>query len=138
MSYILDTNAVSDAGKRVPNPGLSAWLAAQAWDELWISTLTVGELRFGAVILPQGARREVLEAWIARTLLAFADRTIQIDSRVAEAWANVTARHRAKRLTISPTDELIAATGIVHGLVVVTRNARHFEHSGCRLLSPWT
>ncbi len=138
MSYLLDTNAISDAGKPRPNAGLAAWFSTQEQDDLWLSALTIGELKFGALILPEGQRRQVLEGWITQTLLTFSQRTINIDSRVATTWAEVGARHRAARRTISPTDELIAATAIVHDLTIVTRNVRDFEHSGAKVLSPWS
>ncbi len=138
MSYLLDTNAISEAGKTRPNAGLSAWLASQDRDELWISVLTIGELRYGMLVLPAGLRRDTLYAWITQIELAYASRTLGVDTGVATAWAEVAARHRAALRTISATDELIAATAIVHDLTVVTRNTRDFQFSGCRMTSPWT
>jgi predicted nucleic acid-binding protein len=138
LSFLLDTNAVSDTGKRTPNPGLATWLGAQASDDLWMSVLTMGELRYGALILPDGPRRQELEGWLTQVLVTFADRTLDVDSRIAAAWADVAARHRIARRTVSPADELIAATAIVHDLTVVTRNVRDFQFSGCKLHSPWS
>ena len=103
-----------------------------------MSVLTVGELRYGTLILPDGPRREALEGWLARVLFTFSERTLHVDAQVATTWADVAARHRAALRTVSAADELIAATAIVHDLTLVTRNVRDFQFSGCRIVSPWT
>ena len=138
MSFLLDTNAISETFKRAPNPGFADWLRGRDDQFLWISVLTLGELRYGMLVLSVGPKREQLQTWINETQLAFAPRTLDVDAGVALAWAEVAARHRAALRTVSATDELIAATAIVHDLTVVTRNVRDFEASGCKLLSPWT
>ena len=138
MSFLLDTNGVSETFKRASNPGFTSWLRDRNDQFLWISVLTLGELRYGMLLLPAGPKRDMLQAWIAQTQLAYAPRTLNVDAGVALAWSEVAARHRTALRTVSAADELIAATAIVHDLTVVTRNVRDFEASGCKLLSPWT
>ena len=138
MSFLLDTNGVSETFKRAPNIGFSNWLRERDDKSLWISVLTIGELLYGMLVLPAGPRREGLQAWITQIQLAYAPRTLGVDASVASVWAEVAARHRAALRTVSAADELIAATAIVHDLTVVTRNVRDFQFSGCRLISPWT
>lgn len=138
MSFLLDTNAVSEPQRPRPDPGYRSWLESQSADDLHISALTVGELMRGARSLDDGPRRTRIEAWIAEALALFSDRVLPIDVTVASVWSGVSLSYRKHGLTAGAVDELIAATAIAHDLVLVTRNTRHFEASGCRLLSPWS
>lgn len=137
MSFILDTNALSEPQRPRPDVAYMAWLDEQVPLHLYTSVLSIGEVRHGAMSLPPGARRAAIEAWLQRALTAFGARILVIDVHVAETWAAVMKAHRQQRLTISAVDELIAATALVHDLTVVTRNVRHFEPSGCKLVCPW-
>lgn len=138
MSFLLDTNALSEPQKPRPDPAYMAWLGQQTPLDLYTSVLSLGELRHGALGLAPGARRAALEAWFNDAVGAFGSRVLGIDLAVAEVWGSVMRTHRQAGWTINAVDELIAATAIAHDLVVVTRNVRHFEPSGCKLVSPWT
>lgn len=138
MSFLLDTNALSEPQRPRPDATYMAWLEEQSPLHLYTSVLSFGEIRHGVLSLPAGARRDAIEAWLAKALSSFGPRIMPIDVRVAETWAAVMRTHRQKGLTISAVDELIAATAMTHDLTVVTRNIRHFEQSGCKLASPWT
>ena len=138
MSFLLDTNAVSEFTKLRPDPAFTSWLDKQNVESLWTSALVVGEVWFGIIPLEAGPKREGLEAWMASMIASFGPRLLPVDLPVATTWAEVTHRHKRALRTVSATDELIAATAIVHDLTVVTRNVRDFEASGCKLLSPWT
>lgn len=115
-----------------------SWLEDQSADDLHVSALTLGELTRGARLLDSGPRRARIEAWIVEALALFVDRVLPIDVTVASAWAGVSLVHRKRGLVAGAIDELIAATAIANDLTLVTRNVRHFEASGCRLISPWT
>lgn len=135
--FLLDTNAISEPKRARPDPGLVSWLGDQLPTDLHLSVISVGELRRGIVRLEPGRRRDDLDYWLAQLILRFDDRILPIDLDVTERWATLAEAQRAAGRTADLTDELIAATAHVHGLTIVTRNLRHFEHTGCRVLSPW-
>ncbi|WP_395945247.1 type II toxin-antitoxin system VapC family toxin [Brevundimonas sp.] len=136
--FLLDTNAISEPKRARPDPGLIRWLADQLLSDLHLSVITVGELRRGIVRLEPGRRRDDLDFWLSDLILRYDQRILPVDLDVTERWASMAESHRAAGRTSEMTDELIAATAHVHGLTIITRNTRHFEHSGCRLLSPWS
>ena len=136
--YLLDTNAISEPKRARPNAGVVAWLNNQLLTDLHLSVITIGELRRGIIRLEPGRRRDDLDYWLAQVVLRFGDRILPIDLEVTDRWAALAEAQRAAGRTADMSDELIAATAHVHGLSVVTRNVRHFEHSGCRFVSPWS
>jgi predicted nucleic acid-binding protein len=136
--YLLDTNAISEPKRARPNAGVVAWLNDQLLTDLHLSVITIGELRRGIIRLEPGRRRDDLDYWLAQVVLRFGDRILPIDLEVTDRWAALAEAQRAAGRTADMSDELIAATAHVHGLSVVTRNVRHFEHSGCRVVSPWS
>ena len=140
MSLLLDTNAVSEIIKTVPDPGFMSWFAGldYADSDLHVSVLTIGEMRRGALKLAEGRRRSLLGTFISQTVAAYGSRLLPVDLPVIEAWSELADRYRREGVVVGFTDELIAATALVHDLTIITRNIRHFEHSGCRVLSPWS
>jgi toxin FitB len=140
LSLLLDTNAISEIIKTAPDPGFMSWFAGlgDGDGDLNISVLTIGEMRRGALKLAEGQRRALLDTFISQTVAAYGSRVMPIDLPVIEAWSELAERYRRAGVVVGFTDELIAATAIAHDLTVVTRNVRHFEHSGCRVLSPWS
>ncbi len=136
--FLLDTNAISEPKRTRPDPGVISWLNDQLLSDLHISVITVGELRRGIVRLEPGRRRDDLDFWLADLILRYDERILPVDLDVTERWASLAEINRGAGRPSEMTDELIAATAHVHGLTVVTRNVRHFEHSGCRVLSPWS
>jgi predicted nucleic acid-binding protein len=138
LSFLLDTNAISEVRRPRPDEGYVDWLRAQDGDLLHMSVLSLGELRRGLLALPVGGRHASIEAWLSETLSLFGTRILPIDSKVAAIWAELTLAHRTAGRVVGTVDELIAATALAHNLIVVTHNVRHFEASGCQLLSPWS
>lgn len=139
MAFLLDTNVLSEVSRPEPNPAVRDWYGRQSWETLYVSVITLAELKRGLLLLDEGTRRRrLLEGHYRRILMSFEDRVPPIALGVAERWAEVTLRHIKAGRMQAALDELIAATGLAHDLTVVTRNVRHFEHSGCRLLSPWS
>jgi predicted nucleic acid-binding protein len=137
LKYLLDTNAVGEPQRPLPDVGYMRWLGDREPEELAITVLTLSELRRGVIALEAGRRRNDLEAWLAEALTFFGDRILFVDTAVATVWANVWLTHRGLGRQVGVVDELTAAVALAHGLTVITRNVRHFERSGCALLSPW-
>lgn len=138
MTYLLDTNVVSEWVKPRPNSNVIAWLAEASEDEIFISVCTFAELRFGVASMARGKRRDRLDEWLRSDLPARFDRRIVgIDVSIAYAWGDIQARAKQKGRPVGPMDGLIAATAEVHDMTIVTRNTKHFETVGVPLLNPW-
>lgn len=139
MSFLLDTNVVSEWVRPRPDPGVVAWLAEADEDRVFISVVTLAELRHGVERMERGARRRRIEDWLGRALPArFEGRILAIDAAVAEAWGRIVAQGEALGRPIGPMDAFIAAIARVHGLSVVTRNAADFEASAPAVINPWS
>ena len=136
--FLLDTNVISEPKRARPDEGVITWLGRQLLSDLHISVITIGELRRGIVRLEPGRRRDDLDFWLEDMILRYQERILSVDLDVTERWASLAEINRAAGRPSEMTDELIAATAHIHGLTVVTRNVRHFESSGCRVLSPWS
>lgn len=115
-----------------------AWLEAADELELFTSALTIGELRRGVALLPEGARRERFAASLRELVHWLGDRIVPVTQEVALAWGDISAQQWRRGRKTSMTDQLIASTALVHDFTVVTRNTTDFEASGCRLLCPWS
>lgn len=139
MSFLLDTNVVSEWTKPRPNPGLMDWLSQANEGEVFLSVVTVAELRYGIERLPQGRRRRELDRWLRSELpRRFEQRIILVDGPICDEWGRVTARLESRGRSIHAMDALIAATALVHGLTLVTRNAHDFSTAVQSVLNPWT
>jgi predicted nucleic acid-binding protein len=139
VSYLLDTNVVSEWVKPRPDRGVVVWLSEVDEDRVFISVVTLGELRHGIERLRPGRRRSQLDEWLSDELpLRFAGRVLPIDATVADAWGTIVARRDRVGHPIGAMDGLIAATAEVHGLTLVTRNAADFKSSVKAVFDPWT
>jgi len=139
VSFLLDTNVVSEWVKPLPNPGLATWLAEIDEDRVFISVVTLAEIRYGIERLDNGRRRKRLDEWLRDELpLRFEERILPIDGAVADAWGRVVAHREATGRHISSMDALIAATAEVHKCTLVTRNVSDFETSVKSIVNPWT
>jgi len=138
MSFLLDTNAVSEWVKPRPNPGLIGWMESTDEDRVFISVVTLAELRYGVERLAAGARRRRLEEWLGRELpLRFEGRMLPVDADVAEAWGETVSRSEAMGRPIGAMDAFLAATAEVHQLTLVTRDVSDFKVLKT-VMSPWT
>ena len=138
MSYLLDTNAVSEWVKPRPDPGIARWLDEVDEDRTYLSVISLGELRKGVERLADGRRRARLDRWLASDLPdRFGERMLPVATAVADEWGRLLARAENAGTPVGGADALIAATAKVHSLQVVTRNVAHFRHAGVRVLSPW-
>lgn len=136
MSYLLDTNVLSEWRKPTPDPGAAEWLAAAIVDDLFVSIITIGEIRRGIVKLQlrnDHRQAAAYESWLVATKELFADRLVPVSIKAAEEWGHLVADR-----PVSMADGLIAATAKVRGWTVVTRNVNDFDSTGVRLLNPFT
>ncbi len=139
MSFLLDTNVVSEWVKQRPNAGVVAWFAEVDEDRVFLSAITLAELRHGIRRLANGARRRRLDAWLSDELpLRFEGRLLPIDPPVADRWGEVVAERAAAGRPIGAMDAFIAATANVHRLALVTRNERDFKAAVKEIVNPWT
>jgi toxin FitB len=139
VSFLLDTNVVSEWTKPHPNRGVIEWLTKVNEDDVFLSVVTFAELRHGIERLPPSARRKRLDDWLRNELpTRFEGRIALVDGAVADEWGRLVARHEAAGRPIHAMDALIAATAQVHGLTLVTRNASDFKASLKSMLNPWT
>jgi predicted nucleic acid-binding protein len=139
VSFLLDTNVVSEWTKPRPNDGVVQWLAQVDEDEVFLSVVTFAELRHGIERLPAGARRRRLDEWLRHELpLRFEARITGVDGAIADEWGRLVAHREARGRPMSAMDALIAATVQVHDLTLVTRNTADFQASVKSLLDPWT
>ena len=135
MSYLLDTNVLSELRRKTPDPGVSAWFAKRPAASLYLSVLTLGELRKGIDSLADAKRRLKLVDWLETELpLFFAGRILAIDQGVADHWGRLLA---VAGRPLPAIDSLLGATAIHHGLTMVTRNSKDFENLGLDVLNPW-
>jgi len=139
VSFLLDTNVVSEWVKPRPDPGVVAWLAEADEDRVFISVITLAELRHGIERLAAGARRKRLDEWLHHDLpLRFEGRILSVDAMVADVWGQMVAHREAAGRPIGPMDAFIAATAQVHQLTLVTRNASDFKASVPDVIDPWS
>jgi predicted nucleic acid-binding protein len=135
VSYLLDTNVVSELARARPEPRVLSWFAGVADEALYLSVLTLGELRNGVESMPSGARRERLRNWLEHDLPGwFEDRLLPVDGAIADRWGRLTA---SAGRTLPGIDSLLAATAFHHDLRVVTRNASDFDLPGLEVVDPW-
>jgi len=135
--YLLDTNIISETVKPAPSPMLTAWLGAQVDEDLFISALTLAELRRGVLQRPAGRKRRDLEAWFtgpAGPAALFAGRVLAFDERAALVWARLMAEGTTRGRPRSALDMMIAAVAEANGCVVVTANEKDF--TGLKILNP--
>jgi predicted nucleic acid-binding protein len=135
---LLDTNVISDLIKPRPSVALRRWIDERSEESLYLSVLTLGEMRQGIEIAKADRKRRAkLEQALADFAARFAGRVLAVDALVAETWGEISGRTRLRGETVSAVDALIAATAIVHRLVVVTGNVRHFVPTGAQVLNPF-
>jgi len=139
VNFLLDTDVVSEWTKPRPDSGVVAWLAEADEDRVFISVITLAELRYGIERMPAGARRNRLDMWVSEQLPArFEARVLSIDTETADTWGRVMARGQVRGRLVGTMDTFIAATAERHHLTLVTRNVPDFDALGIRLINPWS
>jgi hypothetical protein len=134
MTYLVDANVLSEATKPVPHAKVIHWLR-QHERELAVDPIILGELRFGIHLLPAGKRRTRLEHWFEQGASRIV--CLPFDAATGLRWARLLAGLRAAGHGMPIKDSLIAATALVHGLTVASRNVRDFERAGVKVVDPF-
>jgi toxin FitB len=135
--FLLDTNIISELVKPRPEPRLLRWIEEIDENLLYLSVLTLGEIRKGVAALPRSARRTELEAWLESDFrVRFSRRILSIDESIADRWGSLVGQAQKDR-GFPVIDGLLAATAIQHNLTLVTRNTADTEATGASLFSPW-
>lgn len=134
MKYLVDANILSEATKPSPDPRVIDWLRANE-EDVAVDPIVVGELRFGILLLPKGKKRTDLERWFDRGIQRL--HCIPWEIETGLKWAELLARLRTAGKAMPIKDSLIAATALLHGLIVVTRNRSDFAAAGVKLLDPF-
>jgi hypothetical protein len=136
---VIDTNVISELWKSAPNISVIAWLDAQAVETLYLSAITVAELRYGLASMPAGKRRSLFQSrFEADTLPMFSGRILSFDSAASQAYAVLMAHARSQGMSIGKADGYIAATAMACGFMVATRDTSPFLSAGLKVINPWT
>jgi predicted nucleic acid-binding protein len=135
---LVDTNVISELWRIAPDPGVLAWVDAQAIETLCLSAVTVAELRFGVASMPQGRRRTVYQERLEREVLpAFTGRVLPFDLDASQAYASLMARARRDGKAIGMADGCIAATASSRALIVATRDVAPYLAARVKVINPW-
>ena len=138
MNYLLDTCVISELIKKQPNSKVIQWISDIEEANLFISVLTIGELHKGIEKLPESRKKTKLHKWVTYDLAKrFQNKIIVFDLHTATIWGTIQAKSEMSEQKLPSIDSLIAATGISHDLIVITRNTKDMESSGVDLLNPW-
>lgn len=136
--FLLDTNVISEVARPQPSAAVLAWLAAVDQDNVFLSAVTIAELRYGIERMPAGQRRKRLSDWLfADVPTRFDGRILPVDDTVAHAWGQAVAMAEAAGRPIATIDAFVLATAVVHKLAVVTRNERDFRMLAPDVVNPW-
>ncbi len=136
MDFLVDTNVFSEPLKRRPDAAVAGWLAENE-SKVFVSTVTIAEIRRGIERLSGGARRDQLQSWLSDIGRTMKGSILGFNRSVAHAWGQMQGRLDLQGIRLSPFDGLIAATAIRYDLVLVTRNVSDLEHAPVRLLNPF-
>lgn len=137
--WLLDTNVLSELRRPRPNQNVVDFVASKPLDRIYISVVTFAEIRFGIEILPDPLRRAELHDWLTlRVRPLFSQRTLPVSEDVMLKWRMLVEEGRKSRHTFSQPDLIIAATALLHGLTVVTRDVGDFEKALAPVINPWT
>ena len=136
--FLLDTNVISELVRPRPEANVTAWIERTDESLLYLSVLTLGEIRRGIAVLPQSRQRATLEAWLDKDLRTrFEDRILDIHQEVADRWGLLTAATRNSGIVLPVIDGLLAATALEHNLTLVTRDTGQIPSMGIAVFNPW-
>jgi len=138
MNYILDTNVVSELVARVADQKVVNWVDGIDSESVFLSVITIGELKKGIEKLPDSKRKKKLESWLEEDLLVrFRDRILPLDIPILLTWGSLVASLEQEGKPLPAIDSLLAATAAQTGFTLVTRNTGHFEPAGISVFDPW-
>ncbi len=136
MRCLLDTCLLSELVKPEPEPAVLAWVSGCKEADLFVSALTIAELRRGVGRLPRSRQRAELAAWLEKLEAGFEDRVLPFTRETAAVWAGMVIQSEAQGRSMAAFDSIIAATALEHGLRLVTCNVRDFASAGVGLFNP--
>ncbi len=137
--WLLDTNVLSELRRPKPEARVAAFIAAQSLDTLYISTVTLAEIRFGIERVTEPNRRAALDDWLTHSIRPlFAQRILEVTEDVMLKWRLLVESGRKSGHTFSQPDLIIAATALCHGLMIVSRDTRDYATAGASFFNPWT
>ena len=136
MSYLVDTNVLSELTRPAPDANVVAWMRENE-NQLYISTITLGELKNGIAVLPDGKRKAALQAWLSQTAKVMDGTTLAFNRSVAYVWADLRASAKSKGIDLPLADGMIAAIAKRHELTVATRNIADFKHAKVKTVNPY-
>lgn len=135
MTYLIDTNVLSETIKDKPNPNVIQWFKSVPSDELYISVLVLGEIKQGIEKLQNSKKKTILVNWLDHSLVTwFGSNILPISREIAERWGYINGTHKK---SLAAIDTLIAATALTHNLKLVTRNNKDFPVLGLELINPF-
>ncbi len=137
MSILLDTCVVSELIKPAPDARVISWTEATPQDLCFLSAITLGELVDGLTRLPSGKRREHLLVWFEGLVSRYQSRILPVDAAVARRWGTLSGELRRRGVITSMADGLTAATALLQGLKIATRNSADFKPFGVQIVDPW-
>ena len=135
---LLDTNVISETQRQEPNARVLDWIDSQALETLYLSAITVAELRAGIALIPAGKRRDSLHENLEKHLLPmFTNRVLSFDMACTKAYAELLAKSRAAGVAVETADAFIAAVALANAFTVATRDTTPFEAAGLNVINPW-
>lgn len=136
---LLDTNLISEPWKPVPDQAVVAWLDNQAIETLFLSAITIAELRFGIAAMPSGKRQTILRDRLEDKVLPhFSERILPFDLAASQFYSELMARARITGKAIGTADGYIGAIAAANGLAIATRDTSPFEAAGLKVINPWS
>ena len=136
MSHLIDTNIFSEQAKQKPDPKVVEWLRKHE-SELYLSTITIGEIRRGIERLPDGKRKTQLRTWLQSLCDCMQGRILGFNTSTAHVWGQLKAKWEKSGITVPSLDSQIAATASRNSLTLVTLNTADFERTGIKVLNPF-
>ena len=137
MSYLTDTNAVSEFKKKTPNQNVLDWFAAQTEESLFLSVITIGEIEKGIAKIIDSNGKAKYEMWLNNLIVRFDRRILPISVKVARRWGALYGTLQAAGRVLPNWDSLIAATALEYDLTIITRNEADFAQAGVKVLNVW-
>ena len=137
MNYLLDTCTISEPKQKTPHERVLEWIDAQDESKLFLSVLTIGEIRKGITRLESGKKKAELENWLEQLRIRFSRRILSLSEKTFLVWGKMYGEFEKKGIMRPAFDSLLEATALEHDLIFVTRNVKNFQNSQVTILNPW-
>ncbi len=137
MGFLIDTCLISELRRPTPSESVRAWFQICEESNLFISALSIGEIKYGIQRLPDGSKKDDLQTWFNQIVDSFSNRILPVNEQICISWALMKAAAESKGFQLPVIDGLLAATAKEHNLVFVTRNTKDFELTNINMINPW-